>query len=57
MLLCLLGKNTLNKLRREAFLNDGTIVMTEHDYSEALKAEFEMKIQSEAFGLNQNIFI
>ena len=31
--------------------------MTEHDYAEALKPEFDMEIQSEAFGFNYNISI
>ena len=31
--------------------------MTEHDYYEALKEEFDMEIQSEAFVFNCNLFI
>ena len=29
--------------------------MTEHDYAEALKTEFDMEIQSEAFGFNHTL--
>ena len=39
MLLCLLGGNKCNYLRR-GFLNDNNAVMKERDYDEALKAWF-----------------
>ena len=31
--------------------------MTEPDYAESLKAEFDMEIHSYAFGFNRNIYI
>ena len=31
--------------------------MTEHDYAKALKAEFDMEVQSEAFGFNFKLSI
>ena len=57
MFLCLLGKLEWKYLRREYFLAENNDVITERDYSEALKAEFDMEIQSEAFGFNLNISI
>ena len=32
-------------------------MMIERDYAEALKSEFDMEIQSEAFGFNQTLSI
>ena len=53
----LLGKNECKYLRREDFLADNNAVMTERDYTEALKAEFDMEIQSEEFGFNRTLSI
>ena len=52
MLLCLIGKQECKNIRNEDFLEDMNDVMTERDYAEALKAEFDMEIQLKAFGLN-----
>ena len=57
MLLCLLGKHEQIFHRREAFLEDKNDVITERDYAEALKAYFDMEIQSEALGFNHTISI
>ena len=42
VLLCLLGKYDCKNYRNETFLEDMNVLMTELDYSEALKAEFYM---------------
>ena len=47
----------VKKLRREDFLAENNNVMTERDFSEALKASFDMEIQSEAFCFNRNLSI
>ena len=57
MLLCLLVKHKYKSLRNEASLVDINNVMTEHDYDEALKAEIDTEIQSEAFGFNHTLSI
>ena len=57
MLLCLLEKQECKNIRNEIVLADMNIVMTERDYTEALKAEFDIEIKSEAFGFNHNISI
>ena len=36
---------------------DNNSVITERDYDEALKSEFDMKIQSESFGFNCTLSI
>ena len=36
---------------------DNNTVMTERDYTEAFKEEFDTEILSEAFGFNCNIYI
>ena len=55
MLIYLIGKHECKVLRM--LVSDNNAVMTEHSYSEALKADFDMKIQSEAFGFKLNISI
>ena len=57
MLLCLPGKHEYTHTRNEAFLEDNNAVMIERDYAEALMAEFDMEIQSEAFGFNHTLSI
>ena len=57
MLLCLPGKHEYTHTRNEAFLEDNNAVMIERDYAEALMAEFDMEIQSEAFGFNYTLSI
>ena len=46
MVLYLQGKYECQNLIREAFLAENNAVMIECDYSEVLKAEFDMGIQS-----------
>ena len=48
----LLGKNECKNTRIGDCLADNNSVMTERDYSEALKVKFDMEIQSYSFGLN-----
>ena len=57
MLLCLLGKHECKNIRREDFLADNNDVMKKRDYSESLKAEFGMVIQSEEFGSSRTLSI
>ena len=57
LLFWLLGKHECQNIRRAFFLEDNNSVMAERDYAEALKAEFDMEIQSEAFGFNHTISI
>ena len=59
ILLCLLGKHDCKELRSEDILvdNNSNAAMIEHDYTEALKAEFDMEIQSESFGFNRTLSI
>ena len=45
----------MKKLRNEAFLADKNSLMIEHDYFEALKAEFDMEINSEEIGFECTI--
>ena len=57
MLFCLLGKYECKNLIREAFMEENNAVMTEHDYAEALKAEFYMEIKSGTFVFNRTLSI
>ena len=56
ILMCLPGKHECNKLRR-FFFPDINYSITESDYSEELKVEFEKKIQSESFLFNRTLSI
>ena len=47
MLLCLLGKHKCNNLIIEGILAENNAIMTERDYTEALKAEFDTEINLE----------
>ena len=47
----------MKNIRNEYFLENMNYVMTEGDYAEALKAEFDMELQSEAFGFNRTLSI
>ena len=47
----------VKKLINESFLEYMNAMMIERDYAEALKSEFDMEIQSEAFGFNQTLSI
>ena len=44
-------------VNKTIFFDDNNSVITEHDYAEALKAEFDTEIQSETFCFNHTIFI
>ena len=52
--MCLLEKHDRKKLRKEDY-ND--FVMQYRDCDEALKAEFDIEIKSEAFCFNHNLSI
>ena len=43
ILLCLLGKHEWKSIINEAFLEENNAVITERDYDESLKAEFDME--------------
>ena len=49
------SQTRVKNLIRYVFLEDNNAVMTERGYAEALKAEFDMEIQSEAFEFNDNL--
>ena len=57
ILLFLFVKHECNNLMKECFLEENNDVMIDHDYAEALKAQFDTEIQSEAFDSNSNIYI
>ena len=47
IILCLLGKDGFKNIIWEAILADNNVMMTEFDYDEPLKIEFDMEIESE----------
>ena len=47
----------VQEVRKTSYFSDINDVMTEHDCDEALKAEFDMEIQSEEFGFNRTPLI
>ena len=49
MLLCLIGKHGCKNLRDKVVLADMNAMMTQRNYTESLKTEFYMEIQSKAF--------
>eukprot|EP00957_Ditylum_brightwellii_P097580 7431586-Ditylum_brightwellii.AAC.1 len=53
----LLGKHNDEEQRRQVFMNNKNALMTECDFAEGLKAESDIEIQSEAFGLNRSLSI
>ena len=54
---CVYQKNKSAKSYKIILLADNNDVMTERDYYEVLKSQFQMEIQSEEFGFNGNISI
>ena len=57
MLFSCLGQYEAKKSRKDAFKANPQSIMTEQDYAEALKSEFDQEIQSEAFGYNRTLSI
>ena len=47
----------MKEVKKRRFFSDNNSFMTEHDYSGALKASFDMEIHSEAFGFNCSLSI
>ena len=47
----------MQEVKKIGFLSGNTYFMTERDYAEAFKSEFDMEIHSEVFGFNCNISI
>ena len=43
----------MENIRGEDILEGKNAVMTEHDYAESLKTEFDVEIQSEEYGFNR----
>ena len=50
-------KKQVQKYYKIIVLAENNDVMIERDYDESLEAEFDMEIQSEAFGFNHTLFI
>ena len=57
MLFSCLGQYEAKKSRKDAFKANIQSVMTERDYAEGMKCEFDQEIQSEAFGYNRTLSI
>ena len=50
-------QTSVQKVNKTRLFSENNDVITERDYAEEVKAEFDMEIQSEAFGFNNNISI
>ena len=50
-------QTSVQKVNKTRLFSENNDVITERDYAEEVKAEFDMEIQSEAFGFNHTIYI
>jgi hypothetical protein len=57
MLFSCLGQYEAKKSRKDAFKSNPQSIMTDRDYAEGMKSEFDLEIQSEAFGYNRTLSI